>query len=506
MIIHEIKIKNKILYSLFWVFMTFISFKCLASDEIDVIKSKLPPCRADQNAYRDNCFGTYIYAENTKWQGDKYIGEFKDGRFNGQGKWIHGPKSPDAGSIYIGSFKDDEFYGLGTWIYPNGDKYVGQWKDDMCNGQGTHTWSNGHKYVGQWKNDMQHGEGTYTWSNGNKYSGIWKKDKQDGEGIFIFANGDRYIGYWKDNQKHGPGTFIYANGDKFIGEFKDNNKYGKGTFIYANGEKEKGTWKDDSLIYKEPVSVGLIESPNVNNKEGRFIAVLIANEDYKYISKLKTPVKDINEVATILKSNYGFETIIIKNANHEELVSEISQLNKKINSQDHLLIYYAGHGTLDDKEGFWLPIDAKLENESKWLSHNFIIRKIKKIKAINILLIADSCFSGALLSRGIVSIDGSKQNNSAIDLFLKTKSRIVISSGGLKPVLDGGGGDHSIFARMFINALTTNTKPMTSYNLFNKINQKVTEQALDYNIEQTPEIGTLERAGHVGRDFVFLPK
>ena len=27
-----------------------------------------------------------------------------------------------------------------------------------------------------------------------------------------------------------------------------------------------------------------------------------------------------------------------------------------------------------------------------------------------------------------------------------------------------------------------------------------------YNIEQTPEIGTIERAGHVGRDFVFIPK
>ena len=69
----------------------------------------------------------------------------------------------------------------------------------------------------------------------------------------------------------------------------------------------------------------------------------------------------------------------------------------------------------------------------------------------------------------------------------------------------GGGGDHSIFARMFMNALKTNLKPMTSYDLFNRINRKITDQALAYNVEQTPEIGTIERAGHIGRDFVFLP-
>ena len=46
---------------------------------------------------------------------------------------------------------------------------------------------------------------------------------------------------------------------------------------------------------------------------------------------------------------------------------------------------------------------------------------------------------------------------------------------------------------------------MTSYDLFNRINRKITDQALAYNVEQTPEIGTIERAGHIGRDFVFLP-
>ena len=74
---------------------------------------------------------------------------------------------------------------------------------------------------------------------------------------------------------------------------------------------------------------------------------------------------------------------------------------------------------------------------------------MKKNKAKNILLMADSCFSGAL-TRGIALANEREISSNALDLFMKTKSRIVISSGGLKPVLDGGGGNHSIFARMLL--------------------------------------------------------
>ena len=247
----------------------------------------------------------------------------------------------------------------------------------------------------------------------------------------------------------------------------------------------------------------LIKNKDKINK-GKFYAILFANYKYKYMNNLITPEKDIDELQKVLNSRYGFQTYVIKNANEESMIAEITKLNNKISSNDHLLIYYAGHGHLDENEGFWLPTDAKLNNESKWLSNAFIIRQLKKNKAKNILLMADSCFSGTL-TRGI-SKDINNKNNAAIDLYLKTKSRIAISSGGLKPVLDGGGGGHSIFARMFLNALKTNSNPMTSFDLFSIISKRITEQAMIYNIEQTPEIGTIERAGHVGRDFVFIPK
>jgi len=48
--------------------------------------------------------------------------------------------------------------GQGTYTYPNGEKYVGEWKDGEQNGQGTETYPDGSKYIGEWRNgDMWNG-------------------------------------------------------------------------------------------------------------------------------------------------------------------------------------------------------------------------------------------------------------------------------------------------------------------------------------------------------------
>ena len=66
---------------------------------------------------------------------------------------------------------------FGTYIYDEGEKYVGEWKDNKYNGQGTYTWPSGEKYVGQYKDDKRHGQGTYTFANGYKENGYYLKNQ-----------------------------------------------------------------------------------------------------------------------------------------------------------------------------------------------------------------------------------------------------------------------------------------------------------------------------------------
>ena len=91
-----------------------------------------------------------------------------------------------------------------TWV--NGNKYVGEWKDGEQSGEGTFTWPDGEKYEGSWSNGERNGQGTYTYASGNKYVGEYKDGKLNGQGTFTWADGDEYVGRWKDGDRHGQGT------------------------------------------------------------------------------------------------------------------------------------------------------------------------------------------------------------------------------------------------------------------------------------------------------------
>jgi hypothetical protein len=94
--------------------------------------SALPKCIGDDISKWKMCEGN-----KTTSKGSKYIGEFKNGKYHGQGTIIN-----SAGDKYIGEWKDGKFYGSGTLTYSNGDKKSGVWKDGIINSQNTLTSSN----------------------------------------------------------------------------------------------------------------------------------------------------------------------------------------------------------------------------------------------------------------------------------------------------------------------------------------------------------------------------
>ena len=66
---------------------------------------------------------------------------------------------------------------FGTLTGPSGDKYVGEFKDDKMNGQATYTFANGDRYVGEYKDDKRNGQGTYTFADGEQWEGYYLNDK-----------------------------------------------------------------------------------------------------------------------------------------------------------------------------------------------------------------------------------------------------------------------------------------------------------------------------------------
>ena len=89
---------------------------------------------------------------------------------------------------------------FGTYTLADGEKYVGEWRDDKMNGQGTYSWASGEKYVGEWKDDKRHGQGTNTWASGEKYVGEWKDGKRHGQGTNTFTDGTEQRGYYMNDE------------------------------------------------------------------------------------------------------------------------------------------------------------------------------------------------------------------------------------------------------------------------------------------------------------------
>ena len=68
---------------------------------------------------------------------------------------------------YEGQLLANEIFdGKGTYFWPNGDKYIGDFVDGKFEGKGKEVWVNGDIYEGTYLKDQRHGKGIYYYNNG----------------------------------------------------------------------------------------------------------------------------------------------------------------------------------------------------------------------------------------------------------------------------------------------------------------------------------------------------
>jgi hypothetical protein len=107
--------------------------------------------------------------------------------------WAQQPKK-------LGCSQGDCENGKGLYYYENGDKYGGEFKEGKPNGRGVYYFKNGNTYRGNYKDGKREGYGTFTWANGDIYIGEYKNDQREGEGTYYYAKNARPAqeGTWKN--------------------------------------------------------------------------------------------------------------------------------------------------------------------------------------------------------------------------------------------------------------------------------------------------------------------
>ena len=233
------------------------------------------------------------------------------------------------------------------------------------------------------------------------------------------------------------------------------------------------------------------------NGSGKYYGLVIGNDKYTRFPALKTAENDAVITTELLRSRYGYHVQIIKNGTRSDILKALDKLRSNLTPQDNLLIYYAGHGFFDQKamQGYWLPVDAEPNTSANWISNADITERLRAIDAGHILVVADSCYYSGTLTRGV---NVTMRNPDYFQKMAAMRSRTVLTSGGMEPVADNDGGQHSVFAQAFMNALEQNLGTMDGTELFTRIRRPVM-----LNSDQTPEYSDIRKAGHEGGDFLF---
>lgn len=243
---------------------------------------------------------------------------------------------------------------------------------------------------------------------------------------------------------------------------------------------------------------------------GKYHALVIGNSNYSNFPTLRTPAKDAEQVAALLKKQYGYKTRVLLDANRYDIISALNDYRKELNKNDNLLIYYAGHGEIDqvNSQGYWLPVDSEKDNTANWISTRNISEILNIMAAKHVMIVADSCYSGAMSRSAMARLQSGKTYDEWVKWFKKVskmRTRMVLSSGGEEPVNDGGGGDHSLFAQAFMDALVENEHVLDGYRLYLRIAELTKERIQNQNLEipQSPQYAPIKFTGHEAGEFLF---
>jgi hypothetical protein len=255
----------------------------------------------------------------------------------------------------------------------------------------------------------------------------------------------------------------------------------------------------------------LRESNDLPPFAGEYHALLIGNDDYTAWERLDTPGRDVQDLRNLLRTRFGFKVTVLQNASRRDTFAAFAQLRASLGPTDKLLVYYAGHGEIDPvtQRGYWIPVDAERRNRSNWLSMADITDQVRGISARQVLVIADSCYAGAMTRSPLPGTDEADEpaaRASGQATQLRPRVRVALTSGALEPVVDGGGGRNSLFARTLIDVLQALPEPMPARRLHRELTARFGWRAQTLGVAQQPEFAPIRYAGHESGDFVFVPR
>jgi len=239
---------------------------------------------------------------------------------------------------------------------------------------------------------------------------------------------------------------------------------------------------------------------SATNPMGKTWVVFIENSAYTSFASLEGPVKDVDRMTRAF-SNYQIHQIVYKkNMTKEEMEKFFTlELRDQIKSNQvkSLLIWYAGHGKFINDIGYWIPVDAKRDDEFTYFNLNTLRASMESYLAYltHTLVITDACESGPSFYQAMRS-DIKKRSCDDWKATQFKSSQFFSSACYELAVYD------SQFTSTFATALTNNP------NACMPIEEVVTKvsSAVGTNNQQKPKFGKITGLKDEDGTFFFIAK
>jgi len=242
---------------------------------------------------------------------------------------------------------------------------------------------------------------------------------------------------------------------------------------------------------------------SATNPMGRTWVVFIENSSYETFASLDGPIKDISTMQRAL-ANYQIHNIIHKKdmtkAEMERFFNIELRDQVKKNQVKSLMVYYAGHGKYINDVGYWIPVDAKRDDEFTYFNINALKAGLQGYSdvVVHTLVVSDACESGpGFYSASRAANDAPTCDNAQV---AGAKSAQVFSSAGEAYEL---AADNSKFTATFANVLMNNKNACIPIETIVK---SVTAAVASDNKGQKPKFGRIQGLEDMLGTFFFISK
>ena len=238
-------------------------------------------------------------------------------------------------------------------------------------------------------------------------------------------------------------------------------------------------------------------------------ALVVGNGTYTNgWSPLKGALNDVKEVAAALEE-HNFNVTLktdLKKAEFEEAFETFIR-SVEGDQKSRLLFYYAGHGYTEalptgEELGYLVMVDSPMPTDagkidgSKNVNMESLVTQAKRIDALHVLYMFDSCFSGSILNvRGI-------PKPRVIQDSIGYRVRQFITAGRANEIVP----DHSHFKIAFLNILTGRAaEPIPDgYLTGEELGLYLKTEVSERNPAQTPQYGKINDPDLNQGDFIFV--